>query len=126
LGEGIHRHFTALGNSRTGVHEVLARTTPAAPQCIQTSQWPFPAALAPQIRAPTAAPIVPLGFDAPLEAAEQGTPAFAACQTVPDLLEVDAVWWTDRGSQRLMEFDLSADSRPWAKLLDNLLDKELI
>lgn len=67
-----------------------------------------------------------LGFDAPLEAAEQAIPAFAACQSVQDLLELDAAWWTDHGSQRLMEFDLGADSRSWAKLLDYLLDKELI
>ncbi|OXJ06679.1 hypothetical protein [Burkholderia sp. HI2500] len=67
-----------------------------------------------------------LGFDAPLEAAEQAIPEFAACQTVQDLLELDAAWWTDHGSQRLMEFDLGADSRSWAKLLDYLLDKELI
>jgi hypothetical protein len=45
---------------------------------------------------------------------------------VQDLLEIDEAWWAANGSQRLMEFDLAADSRSWTKLLDYLLDKELI
>ncbi|MCR4471505.1 hypothetical protein [Burkholderia sp. SCN-KJ] len=67
-----------------------------------------------------------LGFDGPLEGDECEIPAFRACRTVQDLLEIDEAWWGAHGSQRLMEFDLAADSRSWTKLLDYLLDKELI
>ncbi|HDR9159134.1 TPA: hypothetical protein QDB05_005709 [Burkholderia vietnamiensis] len=67
-----------------------------------------------------------LGFDGQLEDEERAVPVFAACRTVQDLLEIDEAWWAANGSQRLMEFDLAADSRSWTKLLDYLLDKELI
>jgi hypothetical protein len=67
-----------------------------------------------------------LGFNAPLEDPERAIGAFHACETVQDLIARDEGWWTAHGSQRLMEFDLSADSRSWTKLLDYLLDKELI
>ncbi|MCA8451905.1 hypothetical protein [Burkholderia vietnamiensis] len=67
-----------------------------------------------------------LGFDGQLEDEERAVPVFAACRTVQDLLEIDEAWWAANGSQRLMEFDLAADSRSWTKLLDYLLDKGLI
>ena len=67
-----------------------------------------------------------LGFDGPLEDDERAIPAFGACRTVQDMLEIDEAWWSAHGSQRLMEFELAADSRSWTKLLDYLLDKELI
>jgi hypothetical protein len=41
----IQPHFAILGDGRTGLHEVLASTTPASLLEIQPSAWPFPAAL---------------------------------------------------------------------------------
>ncbi|WP_245641697.1 hypothetical protein [Paraburkholderia bannensis] len=68
-----------------------------------------------------------LGFDALLDHGEtDGQPDLAACITVQDVIAIDETWWRENGSQRLMEFDLGADSRCWEKLLDYLQQKELI
>src|SRR5690606_64068 len=59
-----------------------------------------------------------LGFDAPLEPDEVADiPHLAHCVSVQEILEVDAAWWEQQGSQRLMTFDLSAHSVSWQKLL---------
>lgn len=59
-----------------------------------------------------------LGFDAALLAGEtQAAPYLAACHTVQDVLAIDADWWDAHGSQRLMTFDLTAQSRAWQKLV---------
>jgi len=59
-----------------------------------------------------------LGFDAPLEPGEIAqAPHLAHCHSVQDVLAVDAAWWEDQGSQRLMTFDLAARSTSWQKLL---------
>jgi hypothetical protein len=68
-----------------------------------------------------------LGFDAPLDHGEtDGRADLAGCISVQDVIAVDEAWWRENGSQRLMEFDLGADSRCWEKLLDYLQQKELI
>jgi hypothetical protein len=68
-----------------------------------------------------------LGFDAPLEPEEtDGRPDLAPCRTVQDVIAIDELWWRENGWQRWMEFDLTADSRSWRKLLDYLRGKELI
>lgn len=68
-----------------------------------------------------------LGFDAPLEPGEtDGHPDLAPCRTVQDVIAIDEAWWRENGWQRWMEFDLTADSRSWRKLLDYLSEKELI
>lgn len=59
-----------------------------------------------------------LGFNAPLVPNEvTQTPHLAHCRSVQDVLAIDAVWWDNYGSQRLMTFDLSAYSVSWGKLL---------
>jgi hypothetical protein len=59
-----------------------------------------------------------LGFDAPVEVEEvAGAPNLAHCRTVQEVLAIDPTWWEGNGSQRLMRFDLAADSRSWRKLL---------
>lgn len=63
------------------------------------------------------------GFDAPLEPAEINmapSEALRACQTVQEVIAVDAEWWSGHGRGRDMHFDLSADSRSWAILLNYL------
>jgi hypothetical protein len=42
---------------------------------------------------------------------------------VQDVLDVDAAWWEQNGSQRRMTFDLAADSRSWRKLLPYIFSK---
>ena len=59
-----------------------------------------------------------LGFDAPLWSGEVAkAPHLADCRTVQDVLAVDAAWWDNHGSQRVMTFDLRASSASWLKLL---------
>jgi len=53
----LHTCFANLGNGRTGLHEVLAPATPATLLAIQTSRYPFPAAL--PAAAPAAVAAVP-------------------------------------------------------------------
>jgi len=66
-----------------------------------------------------------LGFDAPLEPGE--APAHVpAAQSVLDIVEVDAQWWEEHGSQRLMTFELESDSRSWSKLLSYLHAKGIL
>lgn len=63
------------------------------------------------------------GFDAPLEPAELNmapSEALRACQTVQEVIAVDPDWWNIRGRGRDMYFDLNADSRSWAILLNYL------
>ncbi len=59
-----------------------------------------------------------LGFDADLLPDEiTDTPHLQGCETVQDVLAIDSAWWEINGSQRLMTFDLSADSTSWRKLI---------
>ncbi|MBF5007156.1 hypothetical protein [Diaphorobacter caeni] len=59
-----------------------------------------------------------LGFDAPLWPDEVAqAPHLAHCQSVQDILATDAAWWDKYGSQRLMTFDLTANSTSWRNLL---------
>ena len=59
-----------------------------------------------------------LGFDANLLPGETSSdPRLQQCQTVQDILAIDAEWWRVNGSQRLMTFDLSPNSASWRKLL---------
>lgn len=59
-----------------------------------------------------------LGFDAPLWPDEVApAPHLADCRSVQDVLAVDAAWWDNHGSQRVMTFDLNASSISWLKLL---------
>ena len=59
-----------------------------------------------------------LGFDAPLQSGEVAqSPHLAGCHSVQDVLAVDAAWWDDHGSQRIMTFDLTASSTSWRELL---------
>ncbi|AEB85307.1 hypothetical protein [Alicycliphilus denitrificans] len=59
-----------------------------------------------------------LGFDAPLEPGEVAHVLHLAhCSTVQQVLAADPAWWEEQGSQRLMTFDLAADSTSWQKLL---------
>lgn len=59
-----------------------------------------------------------LGFNAPLTQGEAAqVPHLAHCRTVQDILATDAAWWDNHGSQRLMTFDLTANSTSWKKLL---------
>jgi len=59
-----------------------------------------------------------LGFDAPLEPGEVAHVLHLAhCGTVQQVLAADPAWWEEQGSQRLMTFDLAADSTSWQKLL---------
>lgn len=59
-----------------------------------------------------------LEFDANLLAGEPSSdPRLQQCQTVQDILAIEAEWWSVNGSQRLMTFDLSPDSASWRKLL---------
>lgn len=63
------------------------------------------------------------GFDAPLEPAELNmapSEALRACRTVQEVIAVDPEWWNVHGRGRDMRFDLSADSRSWAILLNYL------
>jgi hypothetical protein len=63
------------------------------------------------------------GFDAPLEPAELNmapSEALHACRTVQEVIAVDPDWWNVHGRGRDMRFDLSADSRSWAILLNYL------
>jgi hypothetical protein len=63
------------------------------------------------------------GFDVPLEPAELNMAPFEAlraCRTVQDVIAVDPDWWNVHGRGRDMRFDLSADSRSWAILLNYL------
>ena len=65
-----------------------------------------------------------LGFDAELLPGELADPLGpVGCQTVQDVLAVDAAWWEHNGSQRRMTFDLAAHSRAWRKLLPYVLSK---
>lgn len=68
-----------------------------------------------------------VGFDAELLPGEvAGAVHLADCLTVQDVIARDMDWWDQNGSQRLMEFDLRAESRSWRKLLDYLGEKELL
>lgn len=59
-----------------------------------------------------------LGFDAPLWPGEVAqAPHLAHCRSVQDVLATDPLWWDDHGSQRLMAFDLRANSTSWRKML---------
>ncbi|MYM28320.1 hypothetical protein GTP58_08285 [Duganella sp. CY15W] len=63
------------------------------------------------------------GFDAPLALAEltmAPSEALRACRTVQEVIAVDPEWWNVHGWGRDMRFDLSADSRSWAILLNYL------
>lgn len=65
-----------------------------------------------------------LGFDAELHPGETaGTAHLQACGTVQDVLAIDPAWWEAHGSQRLMTFDLSADSTSWRKLIPYTSEK---
>jgi hypothetical protein len=46
-------------------------------------------------------------------------------QTVQDVLAIDPVWWDENGSQRLMRFDLAAQSTSWWKLLSYCQEKQI-
>lgn len=63
-----------------------------------------------------------LGFDAPLEPGEAPEEVPNAA-SVLDIVEVDARLWEEKGSQRLMTFDLAANSRSWNKLISYLQEK---
>lgn len=67
-----------------------------------------------------------LGFDALLSEEERADIQLPAGATVQDALAQDSAWWEKYGSQRFMEFDLTAHSRSWGKLLHYLNEKELI
>lgn len=59
-----------------------------------------------------------LGFDAKILGEElHGVPHLQGCQSVQDIIRVDPEWWALNGSQRLMTFDLAADSISWRKLI---------
>jgi len=59
-----------------------------------------------------------LGFNAPLWPDEvRQVPHLAHCQSVQDVLVTAPQWWEDNGSQRMMVFDLTANSASWQKLL---------
>jgi hypothetical protein len=62
-----------------------------------------------------------LGFDASLLDVEIAQ--FPDSQTVQDLLEQDTQWWDTYGSQRYMQFDLSAYSSSWRRLIPYLQDR---
>jgi hypothetical protein len=62
-----------------------------------------------------------LGFDAPLNAVDlQGADHLQHCRSVQDVMEIDPVWWAERGTGREMTFDLSPGSRSWRILLNYL------
>ncbi|AXF06060.1 hypothetical protein CUJ88_48030 (plasmid) [Paraburkholderia hospita] len=68
-----------------------------------------------------------VGFDAELFDGETASaPHLVTCRTVQDIVALDTAWGSANGSQRLMEFDLRADSPGWQKLLDYLHEKEFI
>ncbi|MDK2660844.1 hypothetical protein [Cupriavidus consociatus] len=68
-----------------------------------------------------------VGFDAPVEQHEIAAwPRVSGCRTVQEIIATDEDWWDQNGSQRWMEFSLSAGSPSWRKLIDYLEDKELI
>jgi hypothetical protein len=68
-----------------------------------------------------------VGFDAELLDGETArVPHLVSCRTVQDVVALDAAWWSANGSQRLLEFDLRADSPGWQKPLDYPHEKELI
>lgn len=61
------------------------------------------------------------GFDAPLDDDEfhdGHVPELKECKTVLDAVEADEEAWKLYGSQRLMTFDLTPNSRSWDKLLN--------
>lgn len=63
------------------------------------------------------------GFDAPLTPAELNmapSEALRACRTVQEVIAVEPDWWNVHGRGRDMRFDLKADSRSWAILLNYL------
>lgn len=63
------------------------------------------------------------GFDAPLTPAELNmapSEALRACRTVQEVIAVEPDWWDVHGRGRDMRFDLNADSRSWAILLNYL------
>lgn len=65
------------------------------------------------------------GFDAPLLPAELNaapSAALRACETVQDVIAIDADWWEEHGRGRDMRFNLTADSRSWKVLLNYLYD----
>lgn len=65
-----------------------------------------------------------LGFDAELLPGETSQQhSLSECKTVLDVLAVDQAWWDQNGSQRLMAFELAADSASWRKLLSYLSEK---
>lgn len=65
-----------------------------------------------------------LGFNAGLFPGEtQSAPHLHQCQSVLEILAKDQSWWDEHGSQRLMTFDLDADSLSWRKLIKYLSEK---
>ncbi len=64
-----------------------------------------------------------VGFDAALIAGEASH--MNGAQTVQDVLAIDPVWWDENGSQRLMRFDLAAQSTSWWKLLSYCQEKQI-
>jgi len=65
-----------------------------------------------------------LGFDAPLLPNEVAQAShLSTCKTVQDVLATDATWWLANGSQRMMTFDLGANSPSWHRLLAYLSSK---
>lgn len=65
-----------------------------------------------------------LGFNALLLPGETAAvPSLSQCVTVLDVLALDQQWWDQNGSQRMMIFELEADSASWEKLLSYLSEK---
>lgn len=66
-----------------------------------------------------------LGFDADLLPGETdgAPPHLQGCHTVQQAVTADAAWWDEHGSQRLMTFDLAADSVSWQKLVPYASEK---
>lgn len=65
-----------------------------------------------------------LGFDAQILPGElHGAAHLQFCQTVQDIIQLDPEWWALNGSQRLMAFDLAANSTSWRKLITYVHEK---
>jgi hypothetical protein len=63
------------------------------------------------------------GFDAPVEQVELDRfpqPGLSRARTVQDVRRAMPGWWEQHGSDRTMEFDLTANSRSWSILLHYL------
>jgi len=61
------------------------------------------------------------GFDAPVQPVDfKGDHRFVRCQSVQDIMALDAAWWEANGSAREMRFDLAPNSRSWEVLVHYL------